>query len=327
MTVKRLVQLAVGLLISGGFLWLIATAIPVDEVGAALSRVDLLWAAAGVAMFAVGYLCRIRRWQLMLANDNPLLPFHRAAIPFMISIAANNVLPFRIGDVMRAFAFSRWLGAPSSAVLATLLAERFLDLLALLAALALASVALGIGEGRMAALFGVGLGGIMAAAAFIAFALLYPHMVQPLAHLILRRLAPILGGLGEKLTRAVDAVFDAMRRLTRSGRTLALIGWSAAAWGAEAGLFYCCALAVPAMTEPAAAWLAMPVGTLSTLLPSSPGYVGTFHYFVIKAVEALGNPPVAAAAFAFLAHIVLWLTATLTGGVCFAVWSFAKIRE
>lgn len=54
----------------------------------------------------------------------------------------------------------------------------------------------------------------------------------------------------------------------------------------------------------------MPVGTLSTLLSSTPGYIGTFHYFVVPATELFGNTA-AAAAFALLAHLALWIPATI----------------
>jgi len=50
----------------------------------------------------------------------------------MASFAANNVLPFRAGDVLRSFAFNRKLGTTSGVVIATLFVERLLDLLILL---------------------------------------------------------------------------------------------------------------------------------------------------------------------------------------------------
>ena len=108
---------------------------------------------------------------------------------------------------------------------------------------------------------------------------------------------------------------------------MALIVWSIMAWVGETGVFLSAAFAVPSMTEPIAAFLAMPIGTLSTLLPSSPGYIGTFDYFVIEAATVVGNPPVAASAFAVVAHLILWTTATVVGGICFAIWSFLRITH
>lgn len=65
----------------------------------------------------------------MLAVHNREIAWSRSAVPFMTSIAANNLLPSRTGDALRAVAFSGCLGVPAARVLATVLAERLMDLL------------------------------------------------------------------------------------------------------------------------------------------------------------------------------------------------------
>ncbi len=324
---KELVKVALGLLMSAVFIWWILVSIPVADLLAALATVRGKWIAAAFCFFLVGYLFRIARWRLMLKIDNPALSLFRTAIPFMISIAANNVLPLRAGDVMRAFAFSTWLSVPSSSVLATLVSERLLDLLSLLVFLGLAFAYLGLELDSAATLLGVGSASLFLVASIVAFVLIFPHVFQPIVMVFIRWFGIVAPAAGEGLTGAVRNLFQTLRKMTRSGRTAGLIAMSALAWSAEAMVFYCSALAVPAITDPQAAWLAMPVGTLSTLLPSSPGYLGTFHYFVIEATQLLGNPPVAAAAFAVVVHLVLWVSATVIGGACFAIWATFGIRS
>jgi uncharacterized membrane protein YbhN (UPF0104 family) len=56
--------------------------------------------------------------------------------------------------------------------------------------------------------------------------------------------------------------------------------------------------------------------TLATLVPSSPGYVGTFHYAAALTMEAAGMGRDAATAAAILIHGVLWLTTTAIGLLC-----------
>ena len=103
-----------------------------------------------------------------------------------------------------------------------------------------------------------------------------------------------------------------------------LLGYTVLSWFFEACTFYMVACAIPDLANPAAGWLAMPVGTLSTALPSSPGYVGTFHYFVTVAARVLGNDPDASTAFAILIHLVLWLPVTICGAVCFVYWTVTR---
>jgi hypothetical protein len=59
----------------------------------------------------------------------------------------------------------------------------------------------------------------------------------------------------------------------------------------------------------------MSTGTLATLLPSSPGYVGTFDYFAMQGIIAYGAAKEPAAAFTLLAHILMWLPLTVVGGL------------
>ena len=326
MSGKKFLQVVLGLAVSAVFLWLIARAVPLDDLKASLATVRPGMILAAIAFFIAGYLCRIRRWHLMLTIDNPELPFVRAGIPFMISIAANNVLPLRAGDVMRAFAFSSWLRVPPSGVLATLVSERLLDLLMLLISLAAALFLLGLSADATAALLGIGSVGLTALAVTVAVVVAFPQIFEPPVMFLLGLPLRRMGRTGERLLAAAGNVFATMRRLVRSGRTAGLFAMSILAWAAEAMVFFCSAQAVPALSNPQAAWLAMPVGTLSTLLPSSPGYLGTFHYFVIGAAELLGNVTASAAAFAVVVHLVLWMTATVIGGACFVVWSTSRVK-
>ena len=317
----KLLQLVLGLAVAAFFVWLIMRQVDGAELMAALGEVRPGWIVAGVALFFAGYACRIARWQMMLTRDNPRIGWARCAVPFMGSIAANNVLPFRAGDALRGLAFSRWLGVATPAVLATLLVERLLDLLSLLIALGLVLMVFDLGAEGAGALVGVGAAGLVAIGLAVMAVLLFPQMFEPLARFALRLFGTFSAALAARLTGVSDTVFATLRHLAQGPRMALLVGWSALVWAFEGAVFWCAAMAVPAVAQPLAGWLALPVGTLATLLPSTPGYVGTFDFFVIKAAQIMGNPAVAAAAFALLVHLILWLPATLVGGACLAYWS------
>ncbi|UYV39615.1 flippase-like domain-containing protein [Rhodobacteraceae bacterium D3-12] len=111
-----------------------------------------------------------------------------------------------------------------------------------------------------------------------------------------------------------------------SGRHImpALVVWSLPVWAFEGACYWAIAQGLPSLTAPLGAWLAMPVGTLSTLLPSSPGHVGTFDYFTQAAMRAAGNPLAPATAFVLITHAMLWLCTTVTGGLCLMLWSVRR---
>lgn len=269
----------------------------------------------------MGYACRVARWRMMLAAARPGLGMGRCAVPLLGSIAVNNLLPFRMGDVLRCVGFSRWLGLDAGTITATVLVERLLDLLTVLVGFGLALLVLAPGQHLVGA-SGAALVGLGVVALIL---LLAPGLLHPLLRLAeagLRRLSPRAGagfaGFAAPLMRMLV-------RLAQGRRMLMLILWSLAAWGFEGAVYWAVAMALPAVAAPVAAWLAMPVATLATLLPSTPGYIGTFDYFAIRTAESLGNPHAAATAFAVLVHAVLYLSTTLAGGVCLLIWRLRPV--
>ena len=320
MTTRQILKLTLGLGVSLGFVYLVVRDLDLKDFGAALREASPLWIAIATACFFGGYACRVQRWRLMLASSRPEIGFWRSAVPLFASVATNNVLPFRAGDALRAFAFTHWLGIGTSRVLATLLVERLLDLLSLLvfAAVLLTLLARDL-DGAWAVL---GVGGHMLGviALVVLVVLLRPRLFAGLAHFGVGLIQRLSAGIGARLDSFVAQVFDTLADQARGAHMLRLMAWSAAAWTLEGGIFYATARALPSVTDMAGAILAFPVATLATLLPSTPGYVGTFDFFAIQMAELAGNPPAAAAAFAVLVHMILWLAATVAGGICLLIW-------
>ncbi|KAF0814768.1 hypothetical protein IGB42_00823 [Andreprevotia sp. IGB-42] len=310
---KSYVRLIVGAALAVVFCWLIARNLEWGSLYQTLAAARSGWIGMALLAFAVGYACRISRWHAMLRHDAPQLTRMACAGPFLASFAANNVLPFRAGDVMRAFAFNRRLGTTSGTVLATLFVERLLDLLMVIVMLGGALLAFQLNAATFAR-FGAGF--LFAAALVILTVLLFPQSFAPLVRWGIKSISRFAPAIGARLLQEADKGLGTLAQLARGTTMLKLLGWSLAAWLAEGGLFYCAALALPAIVTPALAWLALPVGTLATLIPSTPGYVGTFDFPVRLAMTALHTNSVAAAtAFALLVHALLWLPPTILGGL------------
>lgn len=313
MSSRRALRLGLGFTLAALFLWLVLRRVDVDALRQAMDGARITGVAAALAAFAVGYAGRIERWRQMLLRDSPTLRWRDCAGPLFISFAANNVLPFRAGDVLRAFAFNAQLRVSAGTMLASLFAERLLDLLMVLLALGLSLAAFGL---NVSQLFGIGLGVLVLAALLILSLLLAPQWFAPLAMAAAGAIARVWPGIGQRIAAETERAVEALKQLASASLMLRLLAWSTAVWLAEGGVFWFAASAMGSMTRPAAAWLALPVGTLATLIPSTPGYVGTFDYFVMQAMTTLGNAPAAATAFALLVHALLWLPPTVLGGAC-----------
>jgi uncharacterized protein (TIRG00374 family) len=307
---RRWAQAAVGLALTLLFLWLALRHIRLEEVAASLRQARAPWVLAALAVFVMGYACRVARWRIMLVAHNPGITFRDCAGPLFASVAANNVLPFRLGDIVRSFGFCRQLGVSQGVAVTTLFVERLLDLVMVLLYLALALAVFGAGDL-------VRLGGLVPLAGIAALAglLLFPAVFERLALHVTTALRRFVPALSEGLSREIHRGAETIGHVSAPATMLRLLGWSFLAWTLEGLVFWFCALALPAVTVPSGAWLALPVGTLATIIPSSPGFIGTFDYFVAQAMAHSGDTLAAGAAFAVLVHLLLWLPPTLLGGL------------
>lgn len=323
MTLKKLLRLVPGLVLAIVFIWLILRQINFDELKRAFVGTTVSWLMAGLAAFCIGYACRIQRWCLMLKRDNPDLKWSQCAGPLLASFAANNVLPFRAGDVLRAFAFNARLGVSSGVVIATLFVERLLDLLMVLVLL---GITLAVFEMNVSAFAGVGSAALISIALGILLVLLFPQLFMPIAIAFGKLIARIAPKFGQKLLDEIQKSLLTLVHLAKGGMMIRLVVWSFAAWLAEGCVFWFAALALSSIITPSAGWLALPVGTLATLIPGTPGYVGTFDYFTVRAMTALGNNTVASTAYALLVHALLWFPPTLIGGFYLLLHPTKKIK-
>lgn len=310
MTGRKTFRLVLGVALAALFAWLTLRQVDAARLGKVLGAARPDYLVAALALLCAGYACRIARWRIMLARENPALGWADCAGPLLAGFAANNVLPFRAGDLMRTFAFNARLGTTAGAVLATMLVERLLDLLMMILVL---GAALWSFDFDLARLLGIGGPVLVLAAGAILVVLLFPGLLKP-ATRVARALAARLPAAA-RLQDGIDKVTTTLAQLA-GGHTMArLIAWSGAAWLAEGGVYWLAAQALASIATPVGGWLALPVATLATLIPSTPGYVGTFDYFAALAMTAAGNDQTAAAAYALLVHMILWLPPTALGGL------------
>jgi uncharacterized protein (TIRG00374 family) len=300
------------LVAAGALLWLTLRQLELRSLARTLADTNLALVAAALVALTIGYACRIERWRLMLIPANPDLRWRDCAGPLLASFAANNVLPLRAGDVMRVFAFNAELRTAPGTVLTTVFVERLLDLLTVIGflggGLALFNVA-------STSLVGVGRVALLTLSLLMTLVLLFPTTMAPPLRLVTQLATRWLPQAGKRISAEMDKGLLTLQHLAVRERMFALIFWSIAAWVAEGVAYWITAISLPTLTIPRASWLALPVSVLATLLPSTPGYLGTFDYFTNRAMVAAGNDAPSAALYALLIHAVVWLPPTTFGGL------------
>ncbi|MBD8621596.1 lysylphosphatidylglycerol synthase transmembrane domain-containing protein [Pseudomonas sp. CFBP 13727] len=290
-----------------------------SEVVDALKQFEWHYLILGVLSLAFGYCVRIFRWSVMLSATGNHVSFKNCAAPFLGAIALNNVLPLRLGDVVRALVFPSAMGVTKTAAATSLVVERLIDLVTLLACLALGVLAIQTLQVppalRESAVVLALLGGIALAVGFFfsgSFARLFNKLgggtEASRGSAKLQQIFRTIAGLFES--------FDVMSRPRVLGSMLLL---SVLVWMGEAGLFYFALQGLGLEATPLMALLVMAITTLSTLAPSSPGYVGPFHLAAFTAVSLIGGTSAQAGSYAVIVHLALWLPTTIVGAL--AIWS------
>lgn len=310
MSARRLTRLGLGFGISALLLVLLFRSVDVAALGRALAVADFRLLPPAIALYFVGVWLRSRRWGLLLPRDSvPAGALFRALV---VGFTVNNVLPARLGEVARAYLLARWCGVRYGHTLASVVMERVLDGLTL-AGLLLVAVTVAPAPPYLLSL-GLVVGAVFAAGAVILVGASWqPRLIVVIAGLVARLLP---ARLGEKVVRLAEG-FGAGLALVRGWGLLGrLVVLSLLAWLAEIGLFYLLMLAFPIPASPALAALTGTVANFATLVPSSPGYVGTFDGALVKVLQDSTRLPLeVATAYALLVHAALLIPVTLLGAV------------
>ncbi len=307
-----------GIAVSAFFLWRTLRSIHYSDLRS-LHVAHLQWVAVLLSFLVAGYWLRVYRWWFMLRRSGaPSMGVCGRVL--LTSYAANNVLPFRIGDFLRIFSYAPDLGASSSTILSTVILERLLDLFTLLTFL----VVLLIGAARSLPPF-----------VFKGHSLNLLHVAQPVLALCGLGLALLLFGAGflqrvvqaivnrfkagprtERVERWALLLFDAVLKLSLAGRLLLLVS-SGVIWLCEGMIFVSAARLLDIAVGHRGPWLALSLSNLSFLLPSSPGAIGTYEFASQFSMVSQGAQPTIAALYGLLVHLVVFFSVTAVGGIAF----------
>ena len=103
---QRLVYIAVGLIVSGLLIWMLFRNIDMAELGKALREADYVWLIPNILMIFLTMYQRAYRWRFMIAPIKRV-PFPNLIAATCVGFMANNVLPLRLGEFVRAYSLSR----------------------------------------------------------------------------------------------------------------------------------------------------------------------------------------------------------------------------
>ncbi|OGG49813.1 MAG: hypothetical protein A3F84_28470 [Candidatus Handelsmanbacteria bacterium RIFCSPLOWO2_12_FULL_64_10] len=302
----------IGLLVSVLFLYLSFRKVDLGEMKSALSQAQYLYVLPSIVFLVVGFWIRALRWKILLQPVKPIgmRPLFSAT---MIGFMANNVLPARLGEFIRADAIGRQAAISRSAAFATIVVERLFDgltlLLFLVAPLAFASFPDWV---RRAGISALGLYGLS-----IAFLYLLHVRTETAVQMARYLLRPLPGRISEKLIKQLKLFASGLDVLSQGRHLFSTSGLSLVLWMVNIASLQCILEAFNLDLPWYAAFTVEAILALGVVLPSSPGFVGVFQGFCILALALFGISQGVALGFSVVLHASGYIPVTAIGLVYF----------
>jgi len=231
-----------------------------------LSSANLLWAVSYFLLSALEPLLRGIRWSLLavpVARNNAIKGLY-------IAKAGNNIFPLRIGDAIRAQYIRDKDGIPYSVAAASVLAESFLDLLLLSLIVLLFGVSIASGKGILLSFL------ILISLSIVILLLFKGKVLIPDR---LRDTGPIC--LLRSIAIRLKGIVFARSKFT-------IFAFTALLWLVTLLSSYCgLRIFLPSVSVLGVVSLIAFV-YFSVLMPSAPGFVGTYHAAVAGSLAVMG---------------------------------------
>jgi uncharacterized protein (TIRG00374 family) len=296
------------------FLGLSFYRVDLAELTTALQRANYALVIPAALLTLFGYVLRTVRWRAILTRAHS--PGFRSLFAIlMIGFATNNLLPARLGELARAYLLSRGTGHRKTLTLATILLERVFDGLVLITLLGVVSVLPAVtlpGWGqdvqRLSSLI------FLAAGAGVLLLLTQERLAERVLRLLVR---PLPQGLSSWAEAAFTAFVTGLAGLRRGRILIATLGLSVMIWMVEAMSYFTLInafdLSLGAMGRVAASLLVLVIVNLGIMLPSAPGYVGTYQFFAMSALAVFGVPRESGLALGIVSHVMQYVLVTAIG--------------
>ena len=304
---RRWIGLAVGLSITVVALYMLARTVDWRSALQYIRQVRVPWLLAAMLALFINNLAKASRWRQLFPIHQTLPPRWDAFGSLMAGQLLNFALPFRSGDISRAYFMGRYRGASSASAAGTIGAEKVLDL--------------------------VIMGGL--------FTLVLPYFILPvwleankdsvwLVSLIaliiwigvivgLPRSQNLLDKTAQHWpatawpARALTHLLDGFSSLRHRQRLLPVLLWTIIVWAGSIGATYAllASLALPASLPLAILANVIVQGGLS--VPVAPAGIGIFEWLAILALSIAGIPSDQGLAYGLVTHAAVLIFPVIIG--------------
>lgn len=314
---KKKILFIAGILVSIICSWLFARKIEWSSLGEAFREAKYIYIFPTVIILFIAHYIRAIRWEVLLS------PIKRVSVlnlfsANMIGFMANNVLPARLGEIIRPVMIAGKEKIKVSTSLATVAIERVFDILGVIVIASLlfcflpsdnetnsqavilqlkkwSAIMAFLGICAITTLFLLSLYPKKAGAVFEKLLFVFPHHLRDK---LVNMLQSFISGL---------QVFDHKTKLLWAG-ALSIVIWLLNA----ASIYVLCYSFDIGLSFAGSCFVAVCLA-LAVALPQAPGFIGVFHIATQKSLDVFGIDLSSAQSFAILLWAINFVPITITG--------------
>jgi len=272
-------------------------------------------AAANPWILSIGVLTKLAVLSLNAVRTQILLlplrryTFSECFLPWLSGYVTDNLFPFRLGELVRVDLLARAGRLSRSSTIAVAGLDRLVDLLSLLVLVAVAAPILAIDLGnanRLLLAAGVVVAGVIAAL----WLALHPSAIARLVAMLVR---PLSGSAQQWLIDKAQRFSEGLGALRSRNMVLSVLGVTFLTRAVGLLSIQCWLWAFDLSLPLYASLVVLLFISVGTMIPSSPGFIGTFHVACAYALELMGVAPEIAASVAIAGHFVATVPWTVVG--------------
>lgn len=309
------IKFLIGIGISLFFLVLLFRKIDFRQLLQVFKTLDYRYLLATVLVTFISYAFRAVRWHYLVLPQKKAAP-RNLFMATIVCYMANNLLPARLGEFVRAYLLAEKENLEASAVFATLVLDRLCDGFTVLVILVITFFTVNLPPGMESVQKGLVTGGYVTLSLYLAvivFLTFLKRRTMATLHLTGVVLKPFPAKLSEKIIPLLGSFISGIKLSANKKELFALIWssaliWSTAVWPVDL-LLKAFSIHLPIT----ASMFILVFLVFAVMVPASPGYIGTYHAACMYGLMAFNVPKEQALSVAIVMHSVNFFPVILAG--------------
>ena len=305
---KKRAFISLGIIISLIFIFFIAKNIDFKKVKAIFFEIHYIYLIPAFLVYLLSFVLRSFRWKYLLEHEKQI-SFSSLFSVLMIGFMSNQLLPARIGEFVRAYCLGKKENISKSLSFGTVVIERLWDALTLLFFLSIIFTFFNLPTVfRKIHYIGTTIFiGILIITIFLTL------KKDKTLKLIKKGLFFTPETVSNKLIKSLDMFINGFRFLKKKRHLLLVSLLSICIWLVETSFFFIVTKSFDFSIPFYGVALIIILISVGVMIPSSPGYIGTFEGFCILGLSFFGINKEFGLSFAIVIHLLISIPIILIG--------------